>query len=186
MDNYIGEIKAFPYNYVPQYWLPCTGQSLAVQEYQALFAVIGNLYNPTNTNRNVFYLPNLVGVVLQGCPVSVNVGHTDGQETVTLTNGQMTAHNHNIKAEIFAHASTLGLLTNQPGPTVFLTNAVSTTAGSTTVPNIYTYANLNSPEIPLSPTSLGITGTGGAHENRMPYLPLNFGICVNGMFPVRQ
>ena len=184
MDNYIGEIKAFPYNYVPEYWFPCDGRSLPVQQYAALYAVIGNYYGG---NQNNFNLPNLQGVVMQGSTYS-SVAETGGEETVTLKTAQIPAHTHSIQAEVFNHSSAPTLLTNQPGPTVYLTNAASTqTSGATTtLTALFSYALPTSPLTTLNPTSFGGTGTGGAHENRMPYLPLNFGICWNGTFPPRQ
>jgi microcystin-dependent protein len=187
MDNYIGEIKAFPYNYVPEYWFPCDGRSLPVQQYTPLYAVIGNYYGG---DQNNFNLPNLQGVVMQGSIGSgiehIAVGQKGGEESVTLKIPQIPAHIHNIQAEIFSHSGAISQLTNQPGPTVFLTNASYTTGTPPVVKGILTYANTTSPETTLNPATLGVMGTGGAHENRMPFLPLNFGICWNGVFPSHQ
>ena len=44
MDAYIGEIRAFPFSFIPESWLGCFGQTLQVGQYQALYALIGNTY----------------------------------------------------------------------------------------------------------------------------------------------
>lgn len=194
MDNYIGEIKAFPYNFVPEYWFACNGQQLQIIQYQALFAVIGHFYDPTNNPnpQQYFYLPNLQGVVPVGATAtginSVYVGQTGGTEAVTLNLGQIPAHNHKIQAEIFSHAGNLAQLAAQPGPQVYLTNATYTISSATTKAiNVFTYANtLGKQQVTLNATTLSVVGSSAAHENRMPFLPLQFGICWNGIFPIHQ
>lgn len=57
-DAYLGTVVLFAFNYAPQNWLPCDGQLLPVDKYQALFAVIGNKYGGDYKN---FALPNLKG-----------------------------------------------------------------------------------------------------------------------------
>ena len=41
MDAFIGEIRLFPYNFVPQDWAICDGTALNIQQNPALFSVIG-------------------------------------------------------------------------------------------------------------------------------------------------
>lgn len=195
MDNYVGEIKAFPYEFVPEYWLACNGMQLNIQQYAALFAVIGHNYDPSNNpnSQQYFYLPDLRGVVPVGATATginnVDVGETGGTETVTLNLNQIPEHNHNIQAEIFSHSGNPSQLTTQPSNTVYLTNANYTQPpiAPTKFFTVFTYANsLGSQPAFLSPTALSSYGGFSAHENRMPFLPLKFGICYNGTFPVHQ
>lgn len=60
MDDFFGAIRLFPYNYAPVDWLPCDGRTLAVTNYQALYALIGNNYG--GTPGVSFVLPKLAPV----------------------------------------------------------------------------------------------------------------------------
>jgi microcystin-dependent protein len=57
---YLGEIKIWPVRFVPEGWLACDGRLLKVQEHQALFSIIENMYG--GDGRKDFALPDLRGV----------------------------------------------------------------------------------------------------------------------------
>lgn len=59
MDYYIGQIQLFPYNYAPQDWLFCQGQTLQVMQNQALFSLIGIKFG--GNGSTTFMLPDLRG-----------------------------------------------------------------------------------------------------------------------------
>ena len=40
-DAFTGEIRLFPFGYAPVDWLLCDGSLQPVQQYQALFTIIG-------------------------------------------------------------------------------------------------------------------------------------------------
>jgi microcystin-dependent protein len=193
MDNYVGEIKAFAFNFVPYGWIPCDGRPLLVQQYTVLYVVLGNLYQPAGVpvNQTSFYVPDLRGVVPIGFnpagPLNAIQGQKGGEETVTLSQTQIPAHNHNIQAEIFNHTPNPSQLTAQPGNAVYFTNAsyTETVGTTTTVKSIFTYAASSSPETQMNANLLGSTGSGGSHENRMPYMPMTFAVCAEGMYPSR-
>lgn len=63
-EAYIGTIKLFAGNYAPRGWMHCMGQILPIQQYQALYAVIGNTYGG-NPGLN-FKIPDLQGRVIAG------------------------------------------------------------------------------------------------------------------------
>ena len=44
MDYFLGQIELFPYGFVPMGWLLCNGQILQIQQYSALFSLIGNKF----------------------------------------------------------------------------------------------------------------------------------------------
>lgn len=194
MDNYIGEIKAFPYTFVPEGWLLCNGQSLPAgnnnnaQLYQLLYLVIGTNYGGT-PNQN-FNLPNLMGVVPMGAagsnaqPNNIAVGIAAGTESVTLNSSQTPQHSHNIKA--FFRVAGKNMLTNIPSGNSYLTNGGSFSS----TPNIpiLTFSNSNNQSIALGSQTITPTtavNTVVAHENRMPYLSLQWGICYQGTLPPR-
>ena len=60
MDTFIGQIEVFPYGFAPQSWAPCHGQMLSIQQYPALYSLIGNKFGSGGGN---FALPNMKGPV---------------------------------------------------------------------------------------------------------------------------
>ena len=53
----IGTIALFPYNFVPQHWAECAGQTLAINQYEALFALLGANFGGDGVRT--FRLPDL-------------------------------------------------------------------------------------------------------------------------------
>jgi microcystin-dependent protein len=78
MEEYIGVIKMFAGDYAPQDYMLCQGQTLPINQYEALYAVIGNTYGGDIQSNN-FQLPNLCGKFVKGTGVN-----TSGTQTVTL------------------------------------------------------------------------------------------------------
>ena len=72
MEEFIGTIKAFAFDFTPQGWLKCEGQLLAIQEYTALFSLIGTKYG--GDGRTNFALPDLREMKLNYC-ILVSMGH---------------------------------------------------------------------------------------------------------------
>lgn len=56
-NNYMGEIRLFPYTYAPRGWMKCDGKLLEVARHQALFSLLGSQYG--GDGRTTFGLPNL-------------------------------------------------------------------------------------------------------------------------------
>jgi microcystin-dependent protein len=98
-DPFVGEIEMFGFNFAPVGWELCNGQLLPINQYQALFVLIGTQFGGDGITN--FALPNLQGRVplamgnLAGGS-SYIIGQSGGSETNTLTIGQMPAHNHTI------------------------------------------------------------------------------------------
>ena len=59
MDFYIGNIMLFAFPFSPVGWLSCEGQTLTINQYQALYALIGITYGGNGSTN--FMLPNLNG-----------------------------------------------------------------------------------------------------------------------------
>jgi len=176
-DAFYGEIRAFGFNYLPQGWLFCDGSSVPVQQYQILYAVIGNSYGGDRTNFN---LPDLRGRVPidagSAGGLAFTVGQAVGAPSVTLGPSQMASHTHAAQGVQAIGGQTLAAA---PSATAY----PSIPRNGTTVYDAWT------PSLPtttLSSTTIGSTGGGGAHGNISPYLALNFCICADGaVFPVR-
>jgi microcystin-dependent protein len=163
---YIGEILLVPYNFAPHNWAFCNGQLLPINQNQALFALLGTTFGGNGTTN--FALPDLRGRSPIGAGqgpglLPYTLGEIGGQETVTLTVNQLPAHDHP------AFGSTNQATTANPAGAVWATQ---------TRLAIYSSATDSSHMFPSGPT-----GGTQAHDNRSPYLTLNYIISLFGIFP---
>lgn len=99
MDPMIGMIFVLPFNWAPVDYSFCQGQTLQVQQYAALFSLIGARYGGNGVSD--FKLPDLRGRVPLGVGVNSTIppgefqlASTGGAATETLTQAQMPIHNH--------------------------------------------------------------------------------------------
>jgi microcystin-dependent protein len=201
-------IFPWPLNWAPVDFLFCQGQTLAINQYQALYSLIGTTYGGNGTSN--FMLPNLQGVFpigtkLAGPGQTYALGATGGSLTTTLTQQQMPVHTHTATFTP----------TGGGTPTVTVTMQGSSAAGSVSSPT----GNYLAGSVPTTPqsknlyvpaasapgtlgnlagASASIAGgiTGGTVTNAVagagqpvtitpPYLSLNYIICVNGIYPTR-
>lgn len=173
-DPFLGEIRAFAFGFVPNGWASCNGQTMSISQNTALFSIIGTAYGGNGTST--FNLPDLQGraPMNQGAGTGLtprSVGDTPGENGVALQVAEMPAHAHRIDGA----TST----TSAPPATAPQSNSwLSREAGS----SIYSD---QAPNTLFAPQALGITGQGLAHENRQPFLALNFCISLAGNFPPR-
>lgn len=58
-EAFIGQIELFPYSFVPMDWALCNGQMLSINQYDALFSLLGTHFGGDGTTN--FGLPNLLG-----------------------------------------------------------------------------------------------------------------------------
>jgi len=177
---FLGDIEAFAFNYAPNGWALCAGQSLPIAQNTALFSLLGTNFG--GDGIRTFALPDLRGRIANGSGQGgglspYNLGQTAGEETHTLTLAQMQAggHSHTIAA---VNNGTIGGA-NVPSAAVTLGSSYADEAGTPAV-NIYSSA---APTVAMG--SLGATG-GQPHENRMPFLGLNYCIALQGIFPSRD
>lgn len=77
-DQFIGEIRIFAGTYAPQGWAFCNGQSMPIQQYQALYSVLGTVYG--GDGKTTFALPDLRSRV----PVHVWYGMPSDLKQVAL------------------------------------------------------------------------------------------------------
>lgn len=169
-EPYLGEIIAVPYNFAPRGWAFCQGQLLSIAQNQALFALLGTTYGGNGVNT--FALPDLRGRSAlssgQGPGLSnYTLGQNGGEESVTLLVSQMPAHNHTVQA-----STAIG---NQASP------AGNAWAAQGRAPIYSATANTT-----MSPGSTSLAGGSQPHDNRSPYLTLNYVIALQGIFPSRN
>ncbi len=171
-DPFIAEIRIFAGNFAPRGWAFCHGQLLPIAQNTALFALIGTTFG--GDGRTTTALPDLQGRAPMhpgNGPGLTNrrLGQKVGAGTVTLTAAQMATHNHTLSgANSRASSSTPD-------------NAAALARGVGGFPY-----KTGSPNVDLDSGSILPTGGAGAHDNRQPYLALNYIIALVGMFPSRN
>jgi len=92
MEAFLGSIMMWPMNWAPVGWMMCQGQTLPINQYQALFSLLGTTYGGNGTTN--FMLPNLQGVFPLGMGPANALGMRGGAASVTLTAAEMPAHTH--------------------------------------------------------------------------------------------
>lgn len=58
MDPFIGEIRLLPFAYCPADWHVCDGSRLPVQQYQALYSLLGDRFGSYD-GMKTFALPKM-------------------------------------------------------------------------------------------------------------------------------
>lgn len=170
MDPFLGEIRMFGGNFAPRGWAMCNGQQLSVAQNTALFSILGVTYG--GNGQTTFGLPDLRSRVPmhfgQGPGLSsYTLGENAGSESVTLLTSEMPMHTHALGCASNA------ALTSSPDPAgKFMANTDPTNSYADTTDSM----------------SGPLTTAGGSqpHENRQPFLCINFIIALEGVFPSRN
>jgi microcystin-dependent protein len=162
---FVGEIRMFAGNFAPLGWELCQGQILSIAENDVLFNLIGTTYG--GDGQETFALPDLRGrlPLHQGTTQGNTffIGENGGGESVTLTTNQIPAHSHAPRANTAGSA-------NDPTGNVW--------AGWTG-----SHYSDQAPNAAMLPTALASAGGSQPHENRPPFLAINFIISLFGIFP---
>lgn len=174
---FIGEIKAFGFNFPPRNYMFASGQLLPIAQYTALFSILGTTYGGNGTTN--FALPNLNGRVAvgngQGPGLSpYDLGEVTGTETVTLLITEMPAHTHQMMGGTVSNAPTQ--VTGTPQADAMFGGS---SPGKAYVANA---ANL----VTMAPQVIGFTGGSQPHNNIQPVLCINYCIAIQGIFPTRN
>lgn len=158
---FMSEIKIVGFNYAPKGWAECNGQFLPINQNQALFSLLGTMYG--GNGQTTFALPDFRGRVPIHLGAGFIQGQAGGQEFHTVTQSEMPAHNH------FVQATSVPGTKNLPAGNLLATmNA----------PQYATAINTT-----LVPATISNVGGSQPHENRQPFLVLNFIIALQGVFP---
>jgi len=175
-DGFIGEVTILPYTFAPRGWTPCDGQLLPISQNSIVFAVIGGIYG--GDSRVTFGVPDLTNRVPMGAGTGPGLspkflGYFGGQDTVALSMNEYPAHNHNI---INVHYDPAETSTPQNS---YIGRMGGNKFYKAKSDNISTYVQMN-------PSSLATAGLSVAHENRQPFLAMQFCLCIDGTFPSRN
>lgn len=159
-EPFLSEIRLMSFNFAPKGWALCNGQTLPINQNQALFSLLGTVYG--GNGQTTFALPDLQGRVSVHDGDGFVLGQRGGEEVHTITQQEFPTHNHFVSVvnananagpsgNYFAAANQL----YQPAP-----------------------ANTN-----LAPNSVTNTGGSQPHQNQQPYLCVTFAIALQGIFP---
>ena len=180
---YLSQILMFGGNFAPKNYAFCNGQTLAINQNQALFSLLGTTYGGNGVST--FALPNLqssLPVGFQQGPGLSNyvLGQVGGTPNVTLTQSTVPPHQHFMMAVTNPSATTSSSISNTVLP------------GTPSMSGAELYAKPPaSGQPPLVPVALapGVCSTVGnsqPHSNLMPSLCISFCICLAGVFPTRN
>src|ERR1044071_7907475 len=174
-DQFVAEIRIFPFNFAPKGWAFCDGQILPISQNTALFSLLGTTYG--GDGKSTLALPNLQG----NAPVhtggnqpgpglsTYDLGETGGVQTVTLLESEMPQHSHTV----FAAPTIVSGDTNIAQGNAFAKSAQGNAYGPA--------ASLQA----LAFQTISPAGSSLPHQNMQPYLTLNFCIALQGIFPAR-
>ena len=175
-EPFIGEIIIAGFNFAPRGYAFCNGQTLSIASNTALFSILGTTYGGNGTTT--FALPDLRGRAAnslgQGPGLSsYDLGQVGGVESVTLNQNQMASHNHLVNSNSGDGTAPTPVNNFFAGPgadrDLFWYNAATTG----------TLSNMNA-------GAIGMTGSGGPHNNIMPYQVVNYCIAIQGIYPARN
>jgi microcystin-dependent protein len=176
-EPFIGEIRAFGFNFPPRNWAFCNGQLMGISQHSALFAILGTTYG--GDGSQTFALPNLQDRAAMhwghgpGLTPRV-IGEVLGSSTVTLTIDQMPSHSHAVSTQAGNTTSQ-----SQVAPSSNAALGLSS-VGKAYIPTAVPFDKT------FSGRAIGVAGGATPHENMQPILALNFCISLQGLFPSRN
>ncbi len=159
-EPFIGEIKLMSFNFAPKGWALANGQTLPINQNQALFSLLGTTFG--GNGQTTFALPDLRGRAPMHEGNGYTLGERGGEEAHTLSQQETPTHNH-------------------------LVNAVNSNANAGPTGNYFAAANALYQPAPgdttLAPNTVSNTGGSQPHANQQPYLCVSFAIALQGIFP---
>ena len=160
-EPFLSEIRIMSFTFAPKGWAQCNGQTLPINQNQALFSLLGTTFG--GNGQTTFQLPDLRAKVPIHVGTGYTLGTTGGEQAHTLTANEMPMHTHSLS----------GSATNADA-VVPTGNVLAQVADTYGVP-----AQLTT----LDPSTNGAVGGSQAHMNMQPFLTLNFCIALQGIFP---
>ncbi|MDR3775212.1 MAG: tail fiber protein [Terracidiphilus sp.] len=173
-DQFVAEIRVFPFNFAPVGWAQCNGQLLAISQNTALFSLVGTFYG--GDGKSTFALPNLQGCfpINQGQGPGLSqyfIGETGGSATVTLLQTEIPSHSHVVNC-----AATEG--TPSPAGAIFGGGGRGKQPAYAAPPP--------TGAVNMSASAVAAAGGNQPHDNMPPFVALNFCIAMQGIYPSRS
>jgi microcystin-dependent protein len=166
---FLAELRIMSFNFAPKGWAMCNGQTMPINENEALFSLLGTTYG--GNGQTTFALPNLQGRVAMHLGSGHTQGERAGEEAHTVIQSEMPAHTHPAQADAKQGNAT----TDNPNAAypAYTTGNPTYSSGSTNMVAMY-------------PQMVSNYGGSQPHENRQPFLTLNVCIALQGIFPSRS
>ena len=161
---FLGQIIPVAFNFAPKGWAFCNGQTMPINQNQAIFSLLGTTYG--GNGQTTFQLPNLQSRVPMHVGNGHTLGETGGEESHTLAVNEIGTHAHQVTPQASKDEET----TNRPRGAYF-------TAGG---------AYANTVDGFMGATATSSAGGNQPHPNLQPSLALNFVIALQGIFPSRN
>jgi microcystin-dependent protein len=157
-EPFLSEIRIMSFGFPPRGWGFCNGQLLPINQNQALFSLLGTTFG--GNGQTNFALPNLQGRTPIHFGNGNLLGQAGGSNTHSLTISEIPNHSHEM----------------------FGTSQASSTVWGDTTPN-QIYDSSASTPVTMNPNFMALSGGSQPHENRQPFIALNFCIALQGIFP---
>jgi microcystin-dependent protein len=178
MEGYIAEIRMFAADFAPRNWAYCSGQLLAIAQNQALFSLLGTTYGGNGVNT--FALPNLQSRVAMGTGQgpglsNITLGEVIGTESNVIAAANIPQHTHVISGAAKMLTTTVPANAPNPGGNYFANDGSAK------------YKTTGTGTMKPATVAVGLGASGGVPvPNLMPYLAVNYVICLYGIFPSRN
>lgn len=170
-NQMLGEVRAFAFGKIPEGWLPCDGRSLEISQYTSLFSILSTYYG--GDGRQSFNLPDLrERVPVQASPLIIS----SGENEVYLKTNEMPSHSHGL------------VIAKVRSDCIEKKHCKAASNDCFTLPfrDKYLFAGKENICYKLNSKTLSSVGSNKPHENRQPYLALNFCIATEGYYPHRD
>lgn len=192
---YIGTVCFTAANFCPRGYQEANGQTMQIQQSQALYALIARLYTPSSTANTAFNLPDMrgrspVGAGIGPSTTVLSLGQQRGAETAVMSLSQMPIHTHQatLGAGAFSLSATTALgVSNSP-------SATNNQLAATQIPGTSIYAPAGGTQVPLAgvtssmagaTVTVGNTGAAAPINTLSPQTALRACVAVQGYYPPR-
>ncbi|MFP3594564.1 phage tail protein [Chryseobacterium sp. SIMBA_038] len=181
MEELMGVIKSFSGNFAPVNFMFCDGRLLSIAQNSALFSLLGTTYG--GDGISTFALPNLNGRYPLGVGSNGSQTYILGEQSGTPQTTIMSMNLPTITSQLKVAKA------NATSASPSTTSSIAipgTTVGRdfTAVPSFIDNAPPASITF-LNPQSVMFIGQNQPTNNMMPYMGLNYIICVQGIYPSR-
>ena len=178
-DPFIGQVQIWANNYVPRGWAICQGDLLPIDQNTALYSIISYVYGGNGFTN--FGLPMLNGHAAlglgQGPGLSpYNWGQRGGEQDVIITENQIPTHTHGTMYAQKRANSNVGTPSN---------NVVQARLHAPGVTRSFDTVGTDDSEY-MNEDMISTVGGSAPHENRQPFLALQFCIALMGTYPSRS
>lgn len=179
----LSDVRIFAGNFAPRGWMFCNGQLLSIAQNTALFSLLGTTFG--GDGQVTFGLPDFRGRAPihngQGAGLSnYQLGQMAGTENITLTASNVSGHTHTVTGNAGivvagGDGNSQGAVNNFPavnGDTIYSTATDNSAMAASSLSGVTVATQTPNGTSPLNTVQ--------------PYIAVNFCICVEGVFPVRN